>query len=552
VNIAEAFVATLRSRGVDTVFGLPGSTEAPLLEAIRADGAIRYVLALHEGAAVAMADGYARATGRPGLVGLHTTVGTMNGMSQLYNAARDGSAVVLAAGHKDRAVLAEDGFCAVPDLAALLRPFTKSAWQSLAAEAVPADLARAIDRAQAPPSGPTFLAVPEDLMRADGAVGWTPAALPGVQRSAPAGAAAAAVIVEVVARLRRAARPVVVVGTQAAHASPALQMLARALCLPVVAAELTDLGQLTYPADDPFALGIYGEEPAVLLGCDLVLAVGCRMFFPFSERLRPRLPEAAEVIHVHPDPAVIGRNLPTAIGIPGDCRAVLEQLVAAAGPAGGLDDGTRAARSERARTWHRSRDAARAGEREAAPAGPPMAVARAAAALGRVWPRGTIVVEEGVRASRLLFRHGRVPEGGAVWRSSGGALGWGVPAAVGAKLGRPDRTVAAVVGDGSLHFSVQALWTAVSQPAPMVVVVLDNGGYLAVKRAVENWLGLAIDPRPHPGTEIRGIDHAAVAAGYGAGATVATTPDELAEAVASGLRSERVQLVVAPVAEIRP
>ncbi|HET9001332.1 MAG TPA: thiamine pyrophosphate-binding protein, partial [bacterium] len=160
MNAAEAFVATLRAAEVGMLFGLPGSTEAALLEALRADGRLRYVLALHESAAVAMADGYARASGRVGVVGLHTSVGTMNGMSQIFNAYHDRSPVVVTAGHKDRRVLAEDGFCALPELASLLRGFTKWSWQSLSAEAVASDLARALRVAVAPPPGPTYLAVP--------------------------------------------------------------------------------------------------------------------------------------------------------------------------------------------------------------------------------------------------------------------------------------------------------------------------------------------------------------------------------------------------------
>ena len=164
MNGAETIVQTLVDAGVSAFFGLPGSTEAPLLEAIRADGGLRYVLGLHEGAVVSMADGYARATGTPGVVGLHTTVGTMNGLSQVFNAFRDQSPVVVTAGHKDRAVLAEDGFCAFPDLPSLLRPCTKWSWQSLSAAAIPADLRRALHTACTPPFGPAFLAVPEDLL----------------------------------------------------------------------------------------------------------------------------------------------------------------------------------------------------------------------------------------------------------------------------------------------------------------------------------------------------------------------------------------------------
>jgi benzoylformate decarboxylase len=112
---AEVFADVLARAGVDTVFGLPGSTEAALLETLRDRDGLRYVLALHEGAVVSMADGYARVTGRPGVVSLHTSVGTLNGASQIYNAYRDGSPVVVTAGHKDRTVLSEDGFCSHPD-----------------------------------------------------------------------------------------------------------------------------------------------------------------------------------------------------------------------------------------------------------------------------------------------------------------------------------------------------------------------------------------------------------------------------------------------------
>ena len=128
---AEVLADVLARAGVDTIFGLPGSTEAALLETLREQARLRYVLGLHEGAVVSMADGYARVTGTPGVVGLHTSVGTLNGASQIYNCYRDGSPVVVTAGHKDRTVLSEDGFCALPDLPETVRPFTKWAHQTL-------------------------------------------------------------------------------------------------------------------------------------------------------------------------------------------------------------------------------------------------------------------------------------------------------------------------------------------------------------------------------------------------------------------------------------
>ncbi|MHB8312144.1 MAG: thiamine pyrophosphate-dependent enzyme, partial [Candidatus Dormibacteria bacterium] len=191
-------------------------------------------------------------------------------------------------------------------------------------------------------------------------------------------------------------------------------------------------------------------------------------------------------------------------------------------------------------------------ELQAARGQTPAAVADVVAEVTKVLPSGTILVEEAVRASRTVFRYGGVPQGGEIWRSTGGSLGWGLPAAVGAKLASPDRPVVLLVGDGTLHFSIQALWTAVAQRAPVVVVVLDNGGYLAVKRAIENMLAVPHDPRTHPGTELPGIDHLLVARGYGATSVSVSTAREAAEAVEDALSTQRIEVVVAPVAQIRP
>lgn len=542
-------MSTLRAAGVDTLFGLPGSTEAPLLEALRADGSLRYVLALHETIAVGMADGYARASGRVGVVGLHTTVGVMNGMSAVFNAYRDGTSLVVTAGHKDRNLLTDDGFSAYPNLADLFRGFTKFAWQSLKAENVAADLARAIQRASMPPTGPAFLAVPEDLMAAD--ISATNSVWPRVREQGLAAQPESELLDHVVARLNSATRPVLVVGTGAAGAATELASLARAYQLPALAADLTDLTVLDYPPDD-YYLGVYGEQREVLEGCDLVLAVGSRMFYPFSDVNRPRLPPSAALIHIHVDPNELGKVTLTDIGLTGDPRRIVKALTDRATQKGGLDASVADARRKRVAELRKIRCEALERERQAAWDDKPISVTRAAAEIGRALPADTILVEEGVRASKLLFRHGRVPERGVIWRSSGGALGWGLPAAVGARLAQPGRPVALVVGDGTFHFTVQALWTAVNQQAPITVVILDNGGYLAVKRAVENYLKVPMDPRQHPGTDIPGIDHVEVARGYGADGVRITDPSQIGDALRAGLAGNKVQIIVVPVAQLRP
>jgi benzoylformate decarboxylase len=550
VNGAEIFADVLIRAGVDTVFGLPGSTEAALLETLRRSEGLRYVLGLHESVVVSMADGYARVTGRPGVVGLHTSVGTLNGASQIYNAFRDGSPVVVTAGHKDRTVLSEDGFCAHPHLPEAVRPFTKWAHQTLSAAELGGDLWRALHVAMSSPAGPSYLAIPEDFLR-----GPVPeeAPAPPVRNTAlwasggtvPGEAACAAAA----SALAEARWPVIVVGSAARGCATQLRAVADLLAAPVVGTDLTDLADLPFPTADPRYLGLYGEDPAVLDGCDLVFAVGGRVFYPFSAGRHPRLPAGAGLVHVHPRPGQVGVRVPTVAGItaevPGTLRVLLPQLRRV------VDPDVTTARQGRLTALRNARQQAKRAETGAADT-VPLRVEHVAAELNEVLPPDAIVVDEGVRSSPRLLRHLDIGDGQLMLRSSGGALGWGVPAAVGASLGDPGRPVVALVGDGSYHFSVQAIWTAVQQQTQLVVVVLDNAGYLAVKAAIERYLDVPHDPREHPGTRLPGIDHARVARGYGASGVSAEHRGETAAAVKEALDEGGVHVVAVSVAEVRP
>lgn len=549
MTAAGCFLDVLEAAGIDTFFGLPGSTEAPLLEAIRGRD-FRYVLALHEGVAVSMADGYGRLGGRPGAVGLHTSVGTLNGLSQMMNALRDGSPVLVTAGHKDRAVLSEEGFCALPELLAAVRAVTKWAHQSLSADAVAADLAHAIRVATAPPPGPAYLAVPEDLLGADTSTG-AEAAAAVVSAPVVAGVPTPESVRAAVDRVLAAERPVLVVGSAARQAWPEVEELSRRCGLAVLHAQFSDLADLPLPTTAPSYLGMYGEDRAVLEGCDLVVAAGCRVFYPFSDAQRPRLPEGAALVHLHDDPAEIGRVVRADVGLLGDVRAGLAAMVAevAGRP---VDEERVGRRAAHVAALFERRQEAKAAERQAAAGASPLRIEELAGVLGEVLPEDAVIVDEGVRSSRPLLRHLPIGPGQRLLRSSGGALGWGTPAAVGAKLAAPGRPVVAVIGDGSFQFSLQAIWSAVQSGAAVTVLVLDNGGYLAVKRAIEGHLGVPHDPRLHPGTEIMGIDHADLARGYGARSLSVTDAESLRKAVTDGLGGDRATVVHVPVAQVRP
>jgi benzoylformate decarboxylase len=554
---AHAFLATLKANNIEVLFGLPGSTEAPLLEAMRTDPAVRYVLTLQETITVAMADGYARAGNRIGVAGLHTTVGTMNGLSQIYNAARDNSAIVVTAGHKDSGVLANDGFCALPDLPSLARSFVKHSWQSLTASAVGSDLRRAINVAAANPPGPTYLAIPEDVQ--SGAVAAADAGDPHAFAASPNAHLErrpdAQAVTAAVRLLLDARRPMLVLGSSTAAYANAARELAEALELPVFAIERTQLNELPYPVGDPRYLGQYGEQRSLIADADCVAVIGARAFFPFSTEGAAKLPDGAKLIHASADAAQIGWTFVPDVGLAGDAQAVLADLLTETAKAGGLPAQGRAeriARLEDLRTQYRAANAAdRKRHDELAKEAGAISLATLTDALSATLPPGTLLFDEAVSSSRPLLRHTAFPADSRVFRTNGGALGWALPAAVGAKIACPDRAVVTVVGDGSFNFTPQALWTAARENAPILCIVVDNNGYLAVKLAIERHLGVDKAPETHPGTDLAALDHVTVARGYGADAMHIDDPAKLEPAIAAALRSKRSTVLVIPVANAR-
>ena len=554
---AHAFIDTLKANNIDTIFGLPGSTEAPLLEALRADAEMRYVLTLQETVTVAMADGYARAGRRVGVVGLHTTVGTMNGLSQVYNAARDNSPVVVTAGHKDTGVLAADGFCALPDLPSLSRSFVKHAWQSMTSSAVGSDVRRAINVAAANPPGPTYLSIPEDIQAGPAAAvdiaeqrAFAASANAHLQRRPAAEAVTAAVRLLLDAR-----KPMLVLGASAAAYAAEARALAEALELPVFAIERTQLSELPYPVNDPRYMGQYGEQRPLIADADCVAVIGARAFFPFSSESAATLPDGAKLIHASADTAQIGWQIVPDVGLAGDAGVVLADLAAAVAAAGGLPAQRRAdriARIEDLRTHYRAANAKdRTRHDELAKEAKAVSLVALTDALGAVLPPNALIFDEAISSSRALLRHTAFSQGTRVFRTNGGSLGWGLPAAVGAKIACPDRAVVCVVGDGTFHFTPQALWTSAREKAPVVTIVVDNSGYLAVKLSIERHLGVDKDEQLHPGTELPALDHVAVARGYGAHAMRIDDPSKLEAALAEALKSDRSTVIVVPVANAR-
>lgn len=529
MNVADAVVASLSRSGVEYVFGLPGSTEGPLLDALSRVERPVYVLALHENVAAAMADGYARVSGRPGIVSLHTSVGTANAVSQIMNADTDRSPVVAIVGHKDRRIANRDGFCTVEDLPGLLRPYTKWSRQVEAASHTVEDLERAVALALSPPRGPVCLVITEERAAAE---------IDGTQEIAspfvPAGGYRPdRESIRLLADMLLASqRPVLVAGdgVSSSGAGAMLERLAARLGIPVVQEPRRSAARLNYSTEHATYCGEFDTSHPLIREADLVVALGGRVFVEFAPRKARPLPAGVRFVHLHDDPREIGKRVVPDLGLVGNVRDTLEDLW------GVLDDLHVPERSHDGSVehWRKAYTAQRETLRRQVDE-QRLTIAAASKVIDEELPDDVIIFDEGIRSSRVLLRFLRAWPSREYHRNTGGAIGWGLPAAVGACFAAPRRPVTVFVGDGSALMTIQALWTAARHELDLTVLVSDNHGYQAVQAAVEEHRGAALR-RPAVGAAIRSPtpDFVGLAVSFGVPAVAVKSAtvlrDELREA----------------------
>ncbi|MFI1721687.1 thiamine pyrophosphate-binding protein [Streptomyces sp. NPDC020489] len=534
---ALALVDILRDEGVDRIFGNPGTTELPFLAALsETEGAPEYVLGVHEGAVVAMADGYARATGRPAFVSLHAAGGLANALLGLLNARRSRTPLVVTAGQQDRRHLQQDPMLS-GDLVALAAPAVKAAYDIQHAHDLPLALRRAFALAVRPPAGPVFLSVPTDLLAEDTEV-EVPARTPTPPPGPAPGIEHAAVL------LAGAARPAVVAGDGVGRegAVAALVRTAEACGATVHHQPMADC--LDFPTTHPLYAGMlpprHDAIRAALAPHDVLLIAGAHAFTPHQYTPGPALPPGLTVVQLDSDADEIGRNFPAEAGLVGALEPSLDRL------AGLLRERVPAhtAKSRTLRAGERhgtARDRAESAARAAYSAAPldPWAAAHAVA---HGLPPGTAVVEEAITVGLLLRRLVRLERPGSYTHTVGGGLGWGIGAAVGRALAEPGRPVVAVLGDGCALFGLQGLWSAARQSAPVLFVVMGNGAYRTVQDTYE-----AMGGRGRcPGTELGPLDFTRAAGFFGVDAVRAHSARHLRELVSGAAELTGPLLVDVP------
>ena len=549
----EAFLEVLASAGVSHLFGNPGSTELPLNEALTGDPRFRYVFGLQEIPVVAMADGYAMASGHVGVANVHIACGLGNAMGMLYNAFSEGTPLILTAGQQDRRLRMGEPVLA-GDMVSVARPWSKWAVEVQRVEDMPVVARRAVQVALTPPTGPVFLSLPVDVqMESRPSFDLAPAHVPDRRVRPPREALHRAAEI-----LLRARRPAILAGSRVTEAGACQELtaLAELLGAPVFAESSTSHGRLPMPTDhDLYGGGLPFWTPDVLErldGHDALLVVGMNLLrlYIHHEPECP-IPEGTRVVHLDSDPREIGKNYAVDVGLVGDPKSGLYELAALVEEGLSPEQATEACR-RRAEYAELRASAMRdlLAEAEAQREVRPMSSVTFMHALARAFPRDAVLIEEAPTThGNTLEALGVFTDPTARFAHRGWALGWGLGCALGVKLAWPDRPVLALLGDGSALYGVQGLWTAAHHGIPVTFVVCKNREYRILKRC-GGVMGLAnVGEGASPGMDLTDpeVDFVALAGGFGVHACRVAEPDELSDCLRDSLAGSTPLLVEVPI-----
>ena len=514
---AHALCEALLRQGVEVIFGYPGGAVIPLYDVLTDYPGLRHVLVRHEQWAAHAAEGFARATGKVGVCLGTSGPGATNLVTGIADAMLDSVPIVALTGQVGLPMIGKDAFQEV-DIIGVTLPITKHSYLVEDVADLPRVVAEAFHIAATGRPGPVLIDIPKSTLVSATEPTEPPAVdLPGYRPTRYGNAKQ----IEAAARLiARAERPVVMAGhgITISGACEELRQFVERADLPV-AFTLHGLG--TLPSTHPLALGLMGMHGHVHVNravdrCDLLINIGARFDDRATGRVADFAPHAT-VIHVDIDPAEIGKNVRTDLPIVGDARAVLRRLLEV------VEEQRRPEWRAEIDAWRVPPPTPRMDADE--PAISPFALL--AALRDAVGPEAIFTADVG-QHQMWAAQHLRV-ERPERWISSGGlgTMGFGLPAAIGAQMGCPDREVWAIVGDGGVQMSLPELATVAQERLPVKLAILNNG-YLGM---VRQWQDL-FHNRNYSQTPISAPDFVMLAEAYGITGLRASKPHEVAEVIA--------------------
>ena len=539
----------LERLGVEVIFGLCGHTVIALLDALE-HSTIKFVSVRHEQVAAHAADGYARATGKPGVLLTHLGPGLTNATTGVANAALDSIPMVVIAGdvpsyYYGRHPHQEMNLHQDADQSQIYRPFCKRVYRVDHVRDLPRIVERAFHLCQSGRPGPVLVDVPMDLFSADlevGAFNKTPAPIV----KPPLDPVTAA---HIVAELAKADRPVLYVGggVMSSRATPELVALAEALDVPVAH---TLMGKGCMREDHPLLLGqsgFWGTPIAndMLRTADLIVAIGTRLAEANSSSWEPEFTfeiPPTRLIHIDIDPAEIGRNYQTELGVIADAKLALGALTAAAAGTTHNDRGTMRADVARGRKAFAANWADQWTSDQF-----PMRPERIQSELRKHLPDdGFVVTDVGWNKNGVGQQFSFPVPGTFITPSGLATMGFGPAAALGVKMAQPHRAVVCLVGDGGFGTNTSVVATAMEANLPVIFLVMDNACYGTIAGLENMHYGTKFGCMFERGGKEYRVDFAAIARGYGAEGVLLKSAAELGPALAKALTSKLPTVIQAP------
>jgi benzoylformate decarboxylase len=537
----SAFLALLKDEGITHLFGNPGTTELPIMHALKDHPDLTYVMAMQESLVVAIADGFSRASGRLVACNVHVAPGLGNAMGSLYNASFTGTPMILTAGQQEQGHGLTEPLLYGP-LVRMAEPLVKWAIEVTRLEDLPRIVRRAAKIATTPPTGPVFISLPGDILNAEAGIelGRSTRIDTRVRPSDEA-------LQALTARILKAERPVIIAGDEIVK-SDALQEAA------LLAATL---GAPAFQQSAPYGAHFLSESPCfmgalsrlqthvreVLSAFDLMIVLGADPLRMSVHSEVDPLPAGLPILQIGLVEWDLAKNYGAEIAIKADVKESLRVLIPALKAAGGAALEAQAGRGITAlasKNWTARRATVIeqiSKARDRSPIDPDYLALQVVEAM----PDHAILVDEGLTSSRqiLALRPHRDRYGYHALASGG--IGWGLPASVGVSLANPDRPVVCFSGDGSAMYSIQALWTAAHHELPLTVVIVNNGGYRIIKQRLlafhgdDHYVGMDfIDPK---------VDFAGLAKSLGLEAMRISDPGELRSALSSAFSRPGTKLI---------
>lgn len=521
ISGGEALMRSLIKEGVDTVFGYPGGSIMPVFDAMYDHrGDFRQVLVRHEQGAVHAAQGYARSSGKVGVSIVTSGPGATNTLTGISDAMLDSTPVVVIAGQVGTTVLGTDAFQEI-DFVGITQPITKWSYQIRRPEDVAWAVARAFYIAGTGRPGPVVLDFTKNAQTA--MTEYEPVSVECVRSYVPYPAPSVEAVEEAARLINSAERPFVLVG-QGVELGNAQKELVRFLEKADIPAARTLLGLSALPSDHPLCTGMLGMHgnygPNFNTNeCDLLIAVGMR----FSDRVTGNIntyAKQAKVIHIDIDNAEINKNVAADVPIVGDCKEVLPMLTALVNKGDHTEWIASFAK-------YNAVEHERVTEKALNPGSGPLLMGEVARRVSEATGNSAILVTDVGQNQMMSARYFKYTQPRSILTSGGlGTMGYGLPAAIGAKMAMPNRTVCLFTGDGGLQMNIQELGTIMEQGTAVKIILLNNN-YLG---NVRQWQELFFDHR-YSWTPMLNPDYSLIAQGYGIASRLVVEREELDSAI---------------------